>query len=29
MADDDASAALPFGRHGHVPEFLLRPVRTS
>ncbi len=28
-ADDDAGAALPFGRHGHVPEFLLRPVRTS
>ena len=28
-ADDDPSAALPFGRHGHVPDFLLRPVRTS
>ncbi|MBN9023402.1 MAG: DEAD/DEAH box helicase [Rhizobiales bacterium] len=27
--DDDPSASLPFGRHGHVPDFLLRPVRTS
>jgi superfamily II DNA/RNA helicase len=29
LEDDDASSSLPFGRHGHVPEFLLRPVRTS
>jgi superfamily II DNA/RNA helicase len=29
LEDDDASSSLPFGRHGHVPDFLLRPVRTS
>jgi superfamily II DNA/RNA helicase len=29
LDDDDAGSSLPFGRHGHVPEFLLRPVRTS
>jgi len=29
MGDDDAGSSLPFGRHGHVPDFLLRPVRTS
>jgi superfamily II DNA/RNA helicase len=29
MAEGDAGDHLPFGRDGHVPQFLLRPVRTT
>jgi len=29
MADDGGGDHLPFGRDGHVPQFLLRPVRTT
>jgi hypothetical protein len=29
MAEDNGGDHLPFGRDGHVPQFLLRPVRTT
>ncbi|HET7715639.1 MAG TPA: DEAD/DEAH box helicase [Bauldia sp.] len=29
LAEDDGGDHRPFGRDGHVPQFLLRPVRTT